>query len=163
MKIIKKIFNKCYILENLYFKDNSFDAVTAGFGVRNFENLNKGLSEMYRVMKVGGKLAILEPAEPKKFPFKQLYGLYFKLILPIFGNLFSKDNSAYTYLPESVTAFPSRIAFIKELEKAGFIEPKFKALTFGIAGCILHAYSWVLSVPEPEKAKISVEVTALFS
>ncbi|MBL6663648.1 MAG: bifunctional demethylmenaquinone methyltransferase/2-methoxy-6-polyprenyl-1,4-benzoquinol methylase UbiE [Flavobacteriales bacterium] len=119
--------------ENLSFEDNTFDAVTAGFGVRNFENLDKGLSEMCRVMKVGGKLAILEPAEPKIFPFKQLYGLYFKVILPLLGKLFSKDNSAYTYLPESVAAFPSRNAFIKELEKAGFKEPKFKALTFGIA------------------------------
>ena len=119
--------------ENLSFEDNTFDAVTAGFGVRNFENLDKGLSEMCRVMKVGGKLAILEPAEPKIFPFKQLYGLYFKVILPLLGKLFSKDNSAYTYLPESVAAFPSRNAFILELEKAGFKEPKFKALTFGIA------------------------------
>ena len=119
--------------ENLSFEDNTFDAVTAGFGVRNFENLDKGLSEMCRVMKVGGKLAILEPAEPKIFPFKQLYGLYFKVILPLLGKLFSKDNSAYTYLPESVAAFPSRNAFIQELEKAGFKEPKFKALTLGIA------------------------------
>jgi demethylmenaquinone methyltransferase/2-methoxy-6-polyprenyl-1,4-benzoquinol methylase len=119
--------------ENLSFKDNTFDAVTAGFGVRNFENLDKGLSEMCRVMKVGGKLAILEPAEPKIFPFKQLYGLYFKVILPLLGKLFSKDNSAYNYLPESVAAFPSRNAFIQELEKAGFKEPKYKPLTFGIA------------------------------
>tara|TARA_B100000925_G_scaffold291017_1_gene277704 strand:- start:1448 stop:2197 length:750 start_codon:yes stop_codon:yes gene_type:complete len=119
--------------ENLSFKDNTFDAVTAGFGVRNFENLDKGLSEMSRVMKVGGKLAILEPAEPIIFPLKQLYGLYFKVILPLLGKLFSKDNSAYTYLPESVAAFPCRNAFIKELEKAGFKEPKFKALSFGIA------------------------------
>ncbi len=119
--------------EDLSFEDNTFDAVTAGFGVRNFENLDKGLSEMCRVMKVGGKLTILEPAEPTIFPFKQFYGLYFKVILPLLGKLFSKDNSAYTYLPESVAAFPSRNAFIKELEKAGFKEPKFKALTFGIA------------------------------
>lgn len=119
--------------ENLSFKDNTFDAVTAGFGVRNFENLDKGLSEMCRVMKVGGKLAILEPAEPKIFPFKQLYGLYFKVILPLLGKLFSKDNSAYNYLPESVAAFPSRNAFIQELEKAGFKEPNYKPLTFGIA------------------------------
>ena len=119
--------------ENLSFKDNTFDAVTAGFGVRNFENLDKGLSEMCRVMKVGGKLAILEPAEPKIFPFKQLYGLYFKVILPLLGKLFSKDNSAYNYLPQSVAAFPSRNAFIQELEKAGFKEPNYKPLTFGIA------------------------------
>lgn len=137
-KMKKKSLNKLVDMqfgdsENLNFKDNTFDAVTAGFGVRNFENLDKGLSEMCRVMKVGGKLAILEPAEPKIFPFKQLYGLYFKVILPLLGKLFSKDNSAYTYLPESVAAFPSRGAFIEELKKAGFKQPKFKALTFGIA------------------------------
>lgn len=119
--------------ENLSFEDNTFDAITAGFGVRNFENLDKGLAEMCRVMKKGGKLAILEPAEPKSFPFKQIYALYFKVILPLLGKLFSKDNSAYTYLPESVAAFPSRESFIKELEKAGFKDPKFKALTFGVA------------------------------
>ena len=119
--------------ENLSFEDNTFDAVTAGFGVRNFENLDKGLSEMCRVMKIGGKLAILEPVEPIIFPFKQLYGLYFKVILPLLGKLFSKDNSAYNYLPESVAAFPARDAFIKKLEKAGFKEPKFKPLTFGVA------------------------------
>ena len=84
---------------------------------------------MCRVMKVGGKLAILEPAEPKLFPFKQLYGLYFKVILPLLGKLFSKDNSAYTYLPESVAAFPSRNAFIEELrERLALKKPKFKAL-----------------------------------
>ena len=119
--------------ENLDFEDNTFDAVTAGFGVRNFENLDKGLSEMCRVMKNGGKLAILEPAEPRLFPFKQLYSLYFKVVLPLLGKLFSKDSAAYTYLPQSVAAFPSREEFLKELEKAGFKEAKFKALTFGVA------------------------------
>ena len=88
---------------------------------------------MCRVMKIGGKLAILEPAEPNTFPFKQLYGLYFKGILPLLGKLFSKDNSAYTYLPESVAAFPSRGDFIKKLEKAGFKKAEFKPLTFGVA------------------------------
>jgi demethylmenaquinone methyltransferase/2-methoxy-6-polyprenyl-1,4-benzoquinol methylase len=137
-KMIKKSLDKLIDMqygdsENLSFEDNTFDAVTAGFGVRNFENLDKGLSEMCRVMKINGKLAILEPAEPTIFPFKQFYGLYFKIILPFLGKLFSKDSSAYTYLPESVAAFPSRNAFIKELEKAGFKEPKFKPLTFGIA------------------------------
>ncbi len=137
-KMKKKSLNKIIDMqygdsESLSFEDNTFDAVTAGFGVRNFENLHKGLSEMCRVLKVNGKLAILEPAEPKTFPFRQLYGLYFKVILPLLGKLFSKDNSAYTYLPESVAAFPSRNSFIQELEKAGFKEPKFKALTFGIA------------------------------
>ena len=106
--------------ENLPFDDNSFDAVTAGFGVRNFEDLPKGLSEMCRVMNKGGKIAILEPAEPTSFPFKQLYNLYFTRFLPFVGKLVSKDNAAYTYLPESVAAFPSGQAFLKELEIAGF-------------------------------------------
>ena len=110
--------------ENLPFDDNSFDAVTAGFGVRNFEDLPKGLSEMYRVMNKGGKIAILEPAEPTSFPFKQLYSLYFKWFLPFVGKLVSKDNAAYTYLPESVAAFPSGQAFLKELEIAGFRHPQ---------------------------------------
>ncbi len=119
--------------ESLNFNNNTFDAITAGFGVRNFENLDKGLKEIYRVMKVGGKVAILEPSEPKIFPFKQFYGLYFKIILPLLGKLFSKDNSAYKYLPNSVVEFPSREAFLKELEKAGFKNCKFKPLTFGVA------------------------------
>lgn len=119
--------------ENLPFGDNSFDAVTAGFGVRNFENLQKGLSEMCRVMNEGGKLAVLEPAEPTIFPFKQLYSLYFKWVLPFVGKLVSKDNAAYTYLQESVSAFPSRQAFLKELEIAGFKHPQHIKLTFGVA------------------------------
>ena len=119
--------------ENLPFEDNTFDAVTAGFGVRNFENLSKGLSEMFRVMSLGGKLAILEPAEPTSFPFKQLYSFYFKGLLPLLGKIISKDNSAYTYLPESVAAFPSGDAFLIELTKAGFKKPQHIKLTFGIA------------------------------
>ena len=119
--------------ENLPFEDNSFDAVTAGFGVRNFEDLPKGLSEMCRVMKKGGKIAILEPAEPTTFPFKQLYSLYFTRFLPFFGKLVSKDNAAYTYLPKSVAAFPSGQAFLRELEIAGFRHPQHIKLTFGIA------------------------------
>ena len=119
--------------ENLPFDDNSFDAVTAGFGVRNFEDLPKGLSEMCRVMNEGGKLAVLEPTEPTTFPFKQLYSLYFKWALPFVGKLISKDNSAYNYLPKSVAAFPSGQAFLKELEIAGFRHPQHIKLTFGIA------------------------------
>lgn len=119
--------------ENLQLEDNSFDAVTAGFGVRNFENLGKGLSEMNRVMRQGGMVAIIEPAEPIVFPFKQLYNLYFKGILPLVGKLFSKDDSAYSYLPQSVEAFPSREKFIEELKKAGFKDAKFIPLTFGVA------------------------------
>ena len=119
--------------ENLPFEDNSFDAVTAGFGVRNFEDLPKGLSEMCRVLNKGGKMAILEPAEPSTFPFKQLYSLYFKIILPFVGKLVSKDNAAYNYLPESVAAFPSGQVFINELKIAGFKDPEHIKLTFGVA------------------------------
>ena len=119
--------------EKLSFEDNSFDAVTAGFGVRNFENLPKGLREMYRVMNKGGKLAILEPSEPSVFPFKQIYNLYFKQILPFVGKLFSKDNAAYNYLPKSVAAFPSGQEFLEELEIAGFKNPQHIKLTFGVA------------------------------
>lgn len=119
--------------ENLPFNDNSFEGVTAGFGVRNFEDLPKGLSEICRVMTPGGKLAILEPSEPTYFPFKQLYSFYFKDLLPMVGKIISKDSSAYTYLPESVAAFPSGESFLKELQKAGFKNPQHIKLTFGIA------------------------------
>jgi len=118
--------------EKLPFQDNSYDAITAGFGVRNFEDLNKGLSEMYRTLKTGGILAILEPSEPTNFPLKQLYKLYFHYILPFIGGIISKDKNAYTYLPDSVSAFPSGNNFLTELAKAGFKEPKYIPLTFGI-------------------------------
>tara|TARA_B100000963_G_scaffold105266_1_gene91186 strand:+ start:4807 stop:5535 length:729 start_codon:yes stop_codon:yes gene_type:complete len=119
--------------EDLHFEENTFDAITAGFGVRNFENLDAGLKEMFRVMKNGGKIAILEPTVPTFFPMKQLYTLYFKVLLPIIGKFLSKDKSAYKYLPESVSEFPSRHNFNDKLKKAGFKDPKFKSLTFGIA------------------------------
>ena len=119
--------------ENLEFKDDFFDGITAAFGVRNFENLNKGLSEMYRVLKTGGKTVVLEFSKPKVFPVKQIYNFYFKVVLPFIGNIISKDNSAYTYLPESVDQFPERELFIKELEKVGFKDCTFRSLSFGIA------------------------------
>ncbi len=119
--------------ENLKFNDETFDAVTVAFGVRNFENLNKGLAEMCRVMKKGGHVAILEFSKPKSFPFKQFYNFYFKYILPGFGKLISKHNDAYTYLPESVESFAEDVTFLKEMELAGFIEPKQRRLTFGVA------------------------------
>lgn len=119
--------------ENLEFKDDFFDGITAAFGVRNFENLNKGLSEMYRVLKTGGKTVVLEFSKPKVFPVKQIYNFYFKVVLPFIGNIISKDNSAYTYLPESVNQFPERELFIKELEKVGFKDCTFRSLSFGIA------------------------------
>ena len=118
--------------ENLLFNDNSYDAITAGFGVRNFEDLNKGLSEMYRTLKENGIVAILEPSEPTSFPLKQFYNLYFHYILPFIGSVISQDKNAYTYLPDSVAAFPSGNKFLTELEKVGFKECKHISLTFGI-------------------------------
>jgi demethylmenaquinone methyltransferase/2-methoxy-6-polyprenyl-1,4-benzoquinol methylase len=118
--------------ENLPFNDRTFDAITAGFGVRNFENLNKGLSEMHRVLDNNGIVAILEPSTPKYFPLKQFYNLYFNNILPTIGAWISKDKEAYSYLPESVNAFPSGEKFLKELEKVGFKNCQHFPLTFGI-------------------------------
>lgn len=119
--------------ENLEFDNNTFDAITAAFGVRNFENLNKGLSEMYRVLKPKGKIVILEFSKPRIFPVKQFYNFYFKAILPFLGKIISKDDSAYTYLPESVNQFPERELFIQKLEQLGFKNCFFKPLSFGIA------------------------------
>ena len=118
--------------ENLPFDSNSFDAITAGFGVRNFENLEKGLSEMHRVLNTTGMVAILEPSTPKYFPLKQLYKLYFHHVLPTIGSWISKDKNAYKYLPESVDAFASGNEFITTLEKVGFKECKYIPLSFGI-------------------------------
>ncbi|MBT5615460.1 MAG: bifunctional demethylmenaquinone methyltransferase/2-methoxy-6-polyprenyl-1,4-benzoquinol methylase UbiE [Flavobacteriales bacterium] len=118
--------------ESLPFNDNTFDAITAGFGVRNFENLNKGLSEMKRVLNKDGIVVILEPSTPKYFPLKQFYKLYFHYVLPTIGAWISKDKSAYSYLPESVDAFPSGEKFIIELKNVGFRDCKHIPLTFGI-------------------------------
>lgn len=138
MKVKKKKFESLIDMlngdaENLTFDNDTFDAITAGFGVRNFEHLDNGLSEMYRVLKSNGKVAIIEPAEPVTFPFKQIYNLYFKGILPLIGKLVSKDSSAYSYLPQSVEAFPTRHAFLKKLENVGFKNVQYKPLTFGVA------------------------------
>ncbi len=119
--------------ENLQFSDNTFDAVTVGFGVRNFEDLEKGLSEICRVLKPGGMLVVLEFSRPRKFPMRQLYNFYFKNILPGLGRLISSDKSAYTYLPESVEAFPDGTDFENILAKVGFKETACKPLTFGIS------------------------------
>jgi len=119
--------------ENLHFEDNSFDAVIVAFGVRNFENLEKGLSEMRRVLRPGGRAVILEFSKPTVFPFKQLYNFYFRWILPKIGKLVSKDNAAYTYLPESVNEFPYGDDFLKILEKTGYKNTKCKPLTLGIS------------------------------
>lgn len=118
--------------ENLDFEDNSIDIVTVSFGVRNFENLNKGLSEIFRVLKPGGQLAILEFGLPRTAIMKSLYLFYFTRVLPKIGRLFSKDNRAYTYLPESVRSFPYGDQFLNELNTVGFQKSSFKALTGGI-------------------------------
>lgn len=119
--------------ENLVFDDNTFDAVTVAFGVRNFENLEKGLAEIYRVLKPEGKLVVLEFSKPYMFPFKQVYNFYFNTILPLVGKLISKDNSAYTYLPNSVMAFPDGKAFLEIMKKEGFREVQWRPLTVGIS------------------------------
>ena len=117
---------------NLLLDSNAFDAVIASFGVRNFENLLAGLTEMCRVTKSGGTCVVLEFSKPKTFPFKQLYNFYFRYILPIIGRIVSKDAAAYTYLPESVQAFPDGNDFLKVYEQAGFKNTKCIPLTFGI-------------------------------
>lgn len=119
--------------ESLPFSDNSFDAITVGFGVRNFENLEKGINDIYRVLNKNGIIAVLEFSKPTAFPIKQLYHFYFRYITPAIGKIFSKDNSAYTYLPESVKAFPAGEDFLKVLKKAGFKETKVIPVTFGVA------------------------------
>ena len=118
--------------EKLLFEDNSFDAVTSAFGVRNFENLEKGLAEMLRVLRPGGRIVILEFSKPKVFPVKQLYHFYFKYITPFIGRVFSKDSSAYTYLPESVAVFPEGQDFTALMRKVGYQDTKNRILTFGI-------------------------------
>lgn len=119
--------------EDLQFQDNSFDAVIASFGVRNFENLEKGLAEMLRVLRPGGRLVIIEFSKPGMFPFKQIYNLYFSTVLPKIGKLISKDRSAYTYLPESVQEFPYGNRFLGILQNVGYKHTKCKPLTFGIS------------------------------
>ncbi len=118
--------------ENLRFSDNNFDAVIVAFGVRNFEHLENGLSNMHRVLRKGGKVVILEFSKPTSFPFKQIYNFYFNSILPNIGNVISRDNSAYTYLPESVQAFPDGEKFLEILNKTGFNQIECIPLTFGI-------------------------------
>ena len=118
--------------EKLPFTDNEFDAVTVAYGVRNFENLQQGLTDINRVLKPGGKAVVLEFSKPKVFPVKQLYHIYFNYITPGIGKLFSKDARAYTYLPESVAAFPDGKDFIAVMHSAGFKNTKCRPLAFGI-------------------------------
>lgn len=119
--------------ENIPFEDNSFDAITVAFGVRNFENLEKGLSEILRVLKPGGIFVILETSVPTKTPFKQGYKFYTKYILPLIGKLFSKDKSAYAYLSESASVFPHGEMLNNILRKIGFIVVKNRPQTMGVA------------------------------
>ena len=119
--------------ENMPFEDNTFDAITVAFGVRNFENLEKGLAEILRVLKPNGIFVILETSIPDKTPFKQGYTFYSKNILPLIGKLFSKDDSAYQYLSESASVFPYGEVLNNILRKIGFIEVKAMPQTFGVA------------------------------
>lgn len=119
--------------EKLPFEENKFDAIIVGFGVRNFENLETGLVEMLRVLKPGGKMVVLEFSHPTTFPLRQLFNFYFKFILPKIGRWVSRDAAAYTYLPESVQAFPDGMEFIAILSRLGFKNTTCKPLTFGIS------------------------------
>lgn len=119
--------------EQLPFCTGYFDAALCAFGVRNFENLKKGIGDMSRVIRPNGKIAIIELSQPTFFPIKQIYQLYFGHLLPLLGRLVSKDKRAYSYLPESVAAFPKKEAFCQILKEAGFQEVKAHPLTLGIA------------------------------
>lgn len=119
--------------ENIPFKDNTFDAITVSFGVRNFENLDKGLTEINRVLKPEGSFVVLETSNPTRFPFKQGYKLYTNFVLPIIGKMFSQDKVAYKYLSESANSFPFGKAFNNILEKNGFKSAKNIPVTFGVA------------------------------
>lgn len=117
---------------HLSFENNTFDAVTAAFGIRNFQNLDQGLSEMCRVLKKGGHLSIVELTTPVSFPMKQLFHIYSHTVLPFYGKLISKDQSAYSYLTATIEAFPQGETMMDILKKAGFSKTEFKRLTFGI-------------------------------
>lgn len=119
--------------ENLPFDDGAFDAVTVAFGVRNFENLKQGLSEMLRVTRTGGKIVILEFSKPKKFPVKQTFAIYSKYVIPFFGKNIAKDEKAYAYLPESVSVFPEGKEFTDILRALGYNNVKAETVSGGIA------------------------------
>ena len=118
---------------NLSFPDGSFDAVTSAYGVRNFQDLDKGLREMRRVLRPGGHLLIVELTPPPRFPMKQLFWVYAHVVMPLLGRLISHDNSAYTYLPASMEAFPQPEQMEGILKRAGFKEVQWKRFTFGIS------------------------------
>ena len=117
---------------NLSYQDETFDAVTAAFGIRNFADLDRGLSEMCRVLRKGGHLSIVELTTPVTFPMKQLFHVYSHTVLPVYGRLISKDTSAYSYLTKTIEAFPQGEQMEAIMKKAGFSEAGFKRLTFGI-------------------------------
>lgn len=117
---------------SLSYASDSFDAVTAAFGIRNFADLDKGLAEMCRVMKKGGHLSIVELTTPVSFPMRQLFHIYSHTVLPIYGRIISKDSSAYTYLTKTIEAFPQGEQMVGILKKAGFKEASFRRITFGI-------------------------------
>ena len=123
--------------EALGLNDASVDAITVGFGVRNFENLPKGMSEIYRVLRRGGAVAILEPGFPQQFPLKQLFNFYFKVVTPRVGRMISGDGAAYSYLPDSVQAFPPPKQFISLCEETGFTKCTFYPLSWGICAFYL--------------------------
>ncbi len=131
-KLTEKIDLQWGDSEKLPFSDNSYDAVTVAFGVRNFEHLAQGLREMHRVLRPGGRLVVLEFSRPTLFPFKQLYNFYFRHILPGIGRLTSKDNRAYTYLYESVQSFPDGQDFVDQLANTAFKAQQCIPLTLGI-------------------------------
>lgn len=117
---------------HLSYADETFDAVTAAFGIRNFADLDQGLREMYRVLKKGGHLSIAELTTPISFPMKQLFRIYSHTVLPVYGRLISKDTAAYAYLTKTIEAFPQGEQMVEILKEAGFSEAKFQRLTFGI-------------------------------
>jgi len=132
-KLQDQIFLQVGDAEQIPFETNTFDAVTVAFGVRNYEHLQNGLNEMFRVLNDGGITLILEFTMPTAFPIKQLYTFYFKFILPFIGKVLSSNKQAYSYLHNSVQAFPQNNEFVKCMEKAGFESCSIKKLSFGIA------------------------------
>ena len=121
--------------EHMSYADNSFDAITTAFGIRNFQNLDACLKEMCRVLRKGGQLSILELSRPMRFPMKQLFWIYSHTLLPLYGKLVSRDSEAYTYLISTIESFPQGEEMVGIFKKAGFSEAKFKRLTFGICTC----------------------------
>lgn len=121
----------------LTYMDNTFDAVTVAFGVRNFENIAKGIAEMHRVLKPGGKMVIIELSRPSSFPMKQLFQLYSVTVLPLAGKLFSKDDMAYEYLPASIKVVPQSEDMVDIIKKQGFVQATYRNFTFGV--CTMYS------------------------